>query len=424
MNTTAPPTPIAYAAFVGLDWADQKHDVWLQATDSSTVEHSTLEHTPAALQAWLDRLRQRFAGRPVAVALELSRGPLIYALMGCEFLTLYPINPKSLARYRQAFRPSGAKDDRSDAHLLCLFVQTHHRDLAPWQPDDVQTRTLAGLVEKRRHWVDQMTALLLRLRADLKAYYPLLLELFGDHLGYQLACRFLQKWPDLETLQKARPATLRQFFYGHHCRSEERIQERLQLIQCAQALTTDPGVIVPYRSDALLIAKLLLMLHEQVQQLEQQIAQVFAAHPDAFIFRDLPGAGPAMAPRLLVAFGSDRARFPTAKSVQQLSGIAPITVKSGQSECHYFRLSAPKFLHQTFWEFAKCSLISCAWARAVVDHLMKNKGHNFNSAVRTLAFKWIRILWRLWKNREVYNETTRLESLRRNKSRYLPVAQT
>ena len=247
-----------------------------------------------------------------------------------------------------------------------------------------------------------------------------MLELFGDHLATVMACHFLQKWPDPQTLQKARPATLRQFFHVHHSRSEQRIQERLVTIQQAQPLTRDEGVIVPHRMDALIATKLLLTLHNQIGELEQQIAQVFAAHPDAFIFEGLPGAGPTLAPRLLAAFGSDREKFPDAKSVQQLSGIAPITVKSGQSECHYFRMSAPKFLHQTFWEFAKCSLVSCPWAQAVVTHLMKEKGLSFNAAVRALAFKWIRILWRLWKNRQRYQEDIYLESLHRKKSRYLP----
>lgn len=416
MNTS----PVKYAAFIGIDWADQKHDLWLQPTDGSASEHSTLEQTPAAIQNWISQLRQRFGGQPLAIGIELSRGPLIYALMHCEFLVIYPINPKSLARYRQAFRPSGAKDDRSDAYLLCLFVQTHSQDLTAWKPDDVQTRTLAGLVERRRHWVDQATGLQLRLRAVLKAYYPVMLELFGDNLATTMACHFLQKWPDPQSLQKTRPASLRQFFHLHHSRSEQRIQDRLQTIQQAQPLTQDAGVIVPHRMDALIAAKLLLTLHHQIGELEQQIAQVFAAHPDAFIFEGLPGAGPTLAPRLLAAFGSNREKFPDAKAVQQLSGIAPITVKSGQSECQYFRLSAPKFLHQTFWEFAKCSLVSCPWAQAVVTHLMKEKGLSFNAAVRALAFKWIRIIWRLWKDRQTYQEDIYLDSLRRKKSRYLP----
>jgi transposase len=411
-----------FAAFIGLDWASQKHDLWLQTPDGAVAEHCIVEHTPAALQSWIAQMRQRFGGRPIAVALELSRGPLIYALMGCEFLVLYPINPKSLARYRQAFRPSGAKDDRSDAHLLCLLLQTHHRDLKPWQPDDVQTRTLASLVEKRRHWVDQSTDLLRRLRTDLNAYYPIMLDLFGDHLGTQLACRFLQRWPDPEALRTARPATLRQFFYGHGSRSETRIVERLQRIQNNLPLTCDAAVIATHRIDALIIVKLLLVLREQIQQLEEEIGQVFKQHPDAFIFQSLPGAGAVLAPRLLVAFGTQREKFGDAKAVQQLSGIAPITLKSGQSQCQYFRLTAPRFLHQTFWEFAKCSLVSCAWARAVVDHLMKDKGHNFNSAVRTLAFKWIRILWRMWQDRVPYNETTYLASLQRKHSRYAPAS--
>jgi transposase len=223
-----------------------------------------------------------------------------------------------------------------------------------------------------------------------------------------------------QTLQTARPTTLRQFFHVHHSRSEQRIQERLRTIQQAQPLTQDEGVILPHRMDALIAAKLLLTLQNQIGELEHRIAQVFATHPDAFIFEGLSGAGAVLAPRLLVAFGSDRGKFPSAKAVQQLSGIAPTTVKSGQSKRQFFRLSAPKFLHQTFWQFARCSLVSCLWAQTVVTHLMKEKGLSSNAAIRALAFKWIRILWRLWKNRQCYQEDIYLDSLRRKKSRYLP----
>ena len=411
-----PPQP-AYAAFIGIDWADQEHEVWLQPPEGARPERLSLKQSPAALQQWANTLRQRFGGRPIAVALELSRGPLVYGLMSYEFLVLYPVNPKSLARYREAFRPSGAKDDRSDAELLCQFVRLHHSTLTAWKPEDAATRALARFNEIRRDWVDQITALGLRLRADAKAYYPLFLELFGDQLDSPMACHFLQRWPTWAALQNVREPALRRFFYAEGSRSEERIQERLQFIRQAQPLTQDEGVVVPHQADALVIVELLLVLLKQVKALEAQIDKRFAAHPDAFIFESLPGAGAVLGPRLLAAFGTDRSRFPKPECLQQLSGIAPITVASGTMEVVHFRYAAPRFLHQTFWEFAKCSLPQCGWAQAVVDRLQQ-QGQGFNAAVRVVAFKWMRILWRLWQNREPYVEAKYLAALERKGSPY------
>jgi hypothetical protein len=134
-------TTPAYAAFVGIDWADEAHEVCL-TSGGGRYEPRTVRQRAEDLDAWASDLRQRFGGRPVAVCLEQSRGALIYALLKYEFLRLYPLNPKQLARYREAFAPSGAKDDLTDARLLCQFVAQHHEQLRAWQPDDQSTRAL------------------------------------------------------------------------------------------------------------------------------------------------------------------------------------------------------------------------------------------------------------------------------------------
>jgi len=421
-NSTSQPEPF-YAAFIGIDWAKEQHSLQLQIPSEPRPENQTLAQSPAALEQWANGLRQRFVGQPIAVALEQSRGPLIYALMRYEFLHLYPINPKSLARFRESFRPSGAKDDRSDAELLCRFLRSYHAELKPWKPEEAATRALSRFNEMRRDWVDQLTALNLRLQAGLQAYYPLCLELFEGQLNTPMACHFIQRWPNLRALQQASKQSLRSFFYKHGSRCETKIQARLVRISQAKPLTEDEGVIAPGQADALIIAKLLLVLLDQITGLEKQIAELFTAHPDAFIFQSLPGAGKVMAPRLLAAFGSDRSKFAKPQCLQQLSGIAPITVASGNSHLVHCRYAAPHFLRQTFWEFAKCSLLYCPWAKAVVDGLV-DKGKGFNAAVRVVAFKWIRIIWRLWQNKESYVEAKYLAALQRKSSPYFQSAVT
>jgi hypothetical protein len=114
--------PTEFGAFIGIDWADQKHFVSLSAAGQAAVEQYELAHQPAVIAQWLSSLQQRFPGQRLAVALEQSRGPLIYALMNYEFLVLFPVNPKGLAKYREAFCVSGAKDDPVDAELLRELV--------------------------------------------------------------------------------------------------------------------------------------------------------------------------------------------------------------------------------------------------------------------------------------------------------------
>src|SRR3954452_20900260 len=174
-----------FAAFVAIDWADQKH-VWALATaDSTCSECGTLEHSPEAIEVWAAELRLRFAGRLVAVALEQSRGALVFALTKYEHLVVFPVHPTTLANYRKSFRPSGAKNDPSDAALL-LDVLTLHRDkLRALTPDTPETRTLQFLVEERRKLVDEKTRCSNRITSHLKMYFPQVLDWF-DEIGLRL----------------------------------------------------------------------------------------------------------------------------------------------------------------------------------------------------------------------------------------------
>ena len=144
------------------------------------TEQFVIKHTPEALDEWVTKLRTRFAGQKVAVGLEQSRGPLIYALLKYDFLILYPVNPTTLAKYREAFSPSRAKDDPQDAQYLVELLIHHRERLKPWLPDDEKTRTLQFLVEHRRRLVNDRTRISNRMTALLTSYFHQVLQRFDD----------------------------------------------------------------------------------------------------------------------------------------------------------------------------------------------------------------------------------------------------
>jgi transposase len=412
------------AAFVGIDWADKKHAIALRAASTEArLERQELESEPAALADWVLALQVRFAGQGrILVCLEQSRGALIHFLMGYEFLTLYPINPQQLASYRKAFRPSGAKDDPSDAELLCQLVSLHHQQLHPWQPDDALTRKLALLCEKRRSAVDARTALSNQLKSELKQFYPLALTILDNDLTTSLAADFLLQWPNFEALKKAPAQKLRKFFYGHHSRSAPKLQLRLERIQAAQALTRDSAIIEAGTLSVQMWAQQLKALAPYLARYEKAIAQLFENHPDSPLFNNLPGAGPQLAPRLLRAFGTDRARFPSPLEAVTFFGIAPITEQSGKAQWIHFRWACPKFLRQSFHEFAAHSVRFCDWARVYYHYqLARGKGHH--AAVRALAYKWIRILFRCWQSPQPYDPQRYLTALLQRGSPHRPMVQ-
>lgn len=392
----------APAALLAIDWADQKHDFALLPAGAEHPETGCLEHDAGQLQQFIGELHRRFGGRPVAVIVEQKRGALIHALLGHDHLWLYPVNPLSVARFREAFATSGAKDDPSDARLQLELLAKHRDRLHRWMPDDVETRTLALLVEERRCAVNERTRLLEQLLACLKGYYPQVIELLKGNLETTLACRLLVKFPDFNTLARARPQTIRRFFYAHHFRRVDLLDARLKALSEAVALTSDPAVIEAGRLRTVRLAKQILALLPHIRQLDQRIAELFAAHPDGVIFRSLPGAGEVMAPRLLAAFGSDRDRWLDASHVATFSGIAPVIKRSGKQSLTSFRHAAPKFLRQSFHEFAGCSIRFCPWAAAFYQSKLAT-GRSHHAAVRSLAFKWIRIIYACWRNHTPYD---------------------
>jgi len=400
----------AFAAFVGLDWADAKHDVCLQAAGTAPREFLSLEHSPEAINTWVQTLRTRFHGQPVAVCLELNKGPIVSALRHYDFLVLFPVNPLTVAKYREAFTPSRAKDDPTDAELQVDILLKHRDKLTPLRPQSPTMRALAQLVEHRRRLVGDKVRLTNRLTSALKNYFPQVLHWFPDK-DTAIFCDFLSRWPTLKAAQLARRSTLEGFFRAHHVRCVDVIDTRLQASKSARALTTDDGVITP---NVLLVQALVAQLRVTLQAIadfDTAIAQRAQDHPDFPLFDALPGAGAVFAPRLLVAFGEQRERFSSAEELQKYAGIAPVTERSGKKAWVHWRLQCPTFLRQTFVEWAAESTRPSFWAQ-VYSQQQRDKGQAHQAAVRALAFKWSRILYRCWQDRTPYDESVYLQALK------------
>ena len=407
LNTTS------FTAFIGIDWADAKHDICIQSADGDEREFDVIPHQVERIDEWAHTMRQRF-GSPIAVAVELSKGPIVYALQKHDCFVIFPVNPTTLAKYREAFQPSRAKDDPTDAELAVDLILRHPERFKPLHPQSTEMRTLATLVEQRRHLVDDKIRITNRLRVALKQYYPQTLAWF-DHIDTPLFCDFLTRWPTLLQAKRARKNTLKTFFHGHNMRFEQVLEQRLAAIKTASPLTLDEAVIVPYRLQALVLVEQLRVLLNAIKRFDTEIESVAKAHIDYTLFSALPGAGPTLAPRLLVAFGEQRERYRNAADVQKYSGIAPVTERSGKKHWVHWRWQCPTFLRQTFIEWAAQTINKSFWAGEYYRQ-QRAKGCTYQAAVRALAFKWIRILYRCWQTRTPYDEVTYLKALERRGS--------
>jgi len=349
--------------FIGIDWADQKHDCFVIDRDGKGF-HQEFKQSPEDINTWVAEMLKRADGKPIAIMLEQSRGPLVHALMFRENVLLFPINPKQFARYRESY-PGSGKDDPTDAQYLARMLRERITTLTAWLPDDENTRLLAHLSQQRRKMVDGKTKLRQQLLAQLKCYFPVVLELFGTTRQQPLLLSVLRRWPDPRQFRRADRRLIRRVLREHCIRNEQQQDEIIDRIRSAQLLTRDDALITPAAMVVTLLANQLQQSYKTIQEFDAKIAEAMKQHPDGHLFTSLRGAGPALAPRLLCAFGSQKDRWEDADSFAAFSGIAPVTRKSGKQCLVKRRYACPKFLRQTFHEFADSARLYCPWTKAL-----------------------------------------------------------
>ena len=281
-------------------------------------------------------------------------------------------------------------------------------------PEDERTRELQLLVEHRRRLVGDQTRISNRLTALLKGYFPHVLAWFPD-IRTELVCDFLLRWPSLEALKGVRQATLEKFMRAHNSHRRDTLETRLTAIKGATPLTTDRAVI---NSSIVMVKALATQLKTTlaaVREFDTQIEALCRAHKDFELFASWPGAGRVYASRLLTAMGANRERWTTADELLRFSGVAPVIERSGKSSWIRWRYFCPKFFRQSFVEYAGESVKHSDWAKAYYV-LQKAKGKSHQAAVRALAYKWIRIIWKCWQTRTKYDEARYVECLRKKGS--------
>ena len=351
-----------FAAFIGIDRSDRYLDVCLQAADSRTPghEHSRIASAPEAVAQWIAQMTARFPGGTLAICVEQPAVALLEHLAHWENVVLFPINPLTLARYREAFTTSRAKDDASDAASLLELVVNHRDKLPVWRPDNAETRSIVLLCEGRRKAIDLCTRLCNALLAHLKSYFPQALELCGNDLHSVLSCEFLSRWPSLQKVKRSQEKTLRAFYNAHNCRSRVAIDNRLALIKSSVAVSDDQALLRGSIPTTQMYAGQLKALSQSIAEFDKELKKLLKAHEDASVFDSLPGAGPVHSARLLAAFGSDRERYENAADMQKYSGIAPVVKASGKVRLVQRRFARPLFMHQSFMEYSGQSILHCA----------------------------------------------------------------
>jgi transposase len=392
--------PKPSSILVGIDWADQLHAFHLIGPDGA-VASGSLEQSPEAIELWLIGLQKSYPDARLEVCLETSRGALINALLQYPMVTIYPVNPDALANYRKAFSHGGGKSDPVDAKLIVQYLQHYREQLRPLQIDQPLTRELASLCIDRRRLVQQRVKLSNELKSLLKIYFPAILLLKPAKLYAEFMVALLLKFSTLKDAQTAGPTKLRKLFFGIGVKAKA--EARIETLMNAKPLTTDDVILRTSSRRARAICGQLQSINQAIKGYDQEIETLVKTHADYQTVASLPAGSSNTRARLIVALGDDRSRYGSAEALQCASGIAPLTTQSGKLRFVSGRWACSKFLRQTFHEYAGLSIAKCRWAKSFYESQLK-KGKSSATAKRALAFKWIRIIYRLWQTNASYDE--------------------
>jgi transposase len=399
----------ANTTFIGIDWADKKHDFHLVDPDGK-IQFGVFEQTPKAIADVVEAWRKAAPDANIVVAIEATKGALINALLEFEDITIYPINPAAMASYRKAFAHGGGKNDVVDAKLLAQYLIHYIDQLKPLEQDQPLTREIAAMSEDRRRLVDQRADLANELTAVLKTYFPAILLLKAAKPYAAFVLTLLLKYPSLELIQKAGGHKLRKLFLALGLKKTTS-EDRIETLVSAIPLTTNSTTIAVASRRVLDLCEQLRLLNKLIKRLDDSLEGLVSKHADYKVASSFPHAATATQARLIASFGDDRTRYPTASSMSTYSGIAPVTIQSGRMNVVRSRWACPKFMRQTFHEYAGQSINGSGWAKAYYD-IQISRGKSKQTARRALAYKWQRIMHKCWASGTPYSEDRYVERLR------------
>jgi len=399
--------------YLGVDWADQTHAVWVVEERGTKVTMRTVPHTAEGLSEWGRELDEwRAQGIELWAAIERPEGRVVDVLLD-HGVVVYPVNPKALDRARDRFRQSEAKSDPFDARVLADFLRTDHLHLRALQPSSDAAQELKLLTDDYQRQIRQQTRLVNQLTTTLKAYYPRGLEV--AELTTALAREFLQAYPTPAALTALTERQWQRWARAHRL-SEARTQELWAVLQRPQLPVPAHVVRAKGRLMQSLVAQLTLVV-EVVGAYREAIEDFFARIPAAQWIRTLPiGDHGITAPTLWARLGDAPGRWESFRHLQAQAGTVPVTIRSGKQQIVRFRFACDKSLRYVIDHVAFLSLRWSEWARAYYDE-QRARGHSYRQALRALSAKWLKIIFIMWERHVPYDEQYHLATMTRQQLR-------
>jgi transposase len=391
--------------FVGLDWAEDHHDVFVEDDTGKRLGGGRLPEGVGGV-ARFHELVSGHVDEPadVVVATETDRGLFIGTLVAAGY-TVLAVNPMSTSRYRERHSTSGAKSDPGDAKVLADLARTdahNHRPVAGGSELAEAVKVLARahhtMIWSRQRQTNQ-------LRSALREFYPAALEAFDELAGRDaLAVLAIAPTPTTGKLLSRSKIAAALHRGGRQRRIDERSVEIQTALRTAQ-LEAPTLVADAMGATVAALVAVIAEMQAQIDRLEAELADRFEQHPDAKIIRSLPGLGMTLGARVLAEFGDDPNRYADAKSRKNYSGMSPITRASGKHHVVLARYARNRRLADACYQWAFSAITASPGARAFYDQ-RRATGDTHNRALRALANRLVGVLHGCLRHRIPYDEHT------------------
>lgn len=388
--------------FAGIDWAADEHVVCVIDAEGRVADRFTIEHTADGFERLIRRLARHGDAAQLAVAIERPDGRLVDRLLDAGH-PVVPVKTTAIKAWREAEVASGAKSDPGDAQVIADYLRLRRHDLRELRPFSAETRALRAVIRTRADLVDARIAASNQLAAILAAFWPGAGALFAD-VWSEIALAFLERYPTPTAAAHLGEARLAAFLRKHGYSGRRTSAELLERLHSAPAGLAD-GPESEARHDAVLaMVRLLRALNGSIKELDRSVVAHLDEHPDAIVFRSLPRAGQVNAAQMLAEWGDCREAYDGPEAVAALSGMAPVTRRSGKHLAVGFRWACNTRFRNALATFADNSRHASPWAATVYGDAI-GRGADHPHAVRILARAWIRVIYRCWIDRLAYDPT-------------------
>lgn len=391
--------------FVGVDWAEAHHDVFVEGEDGKRLGGGRLPEGVEGIARFHDLVGAHVDDpADVVVGIETDRGLFVATLVAAGYL-VFAVNPMSTSRYRDRHSTSGAKSDPGDAKVLADMVRTDRHNHRPVASDSDEVQAIKVLARAHQSMIWSRVRQTNLLRSTLREFYPAALVAFDD-LASGDALEVLRAAPTPElgrALSRSKiAAALRR---GGRSR---RIDERTVEIQAAlrsDQLAAPELISSAMGASVMASVAVIATMAAQIAALAGEIEAGFESHPDAVVVRSLPGLGTILGARVLGEFGDEPNRYASAKSRKNYAGTSPITRASGTKRVVLARHARNHRLADAIHQWAFAALTASPGARAFYD-AHRAAGDSHHQALRVLGNRLVGILHGCLTARCLYDEST------------------